>query len=170
MLGLNKNFPLALVHAGPASLGLNIDKLPTMQGTVQLQLFLVHLNKSNRTSFNIEISCNYLKLEIAMEKFPLAVPHITKSEHVPMTWITSICHFLHRTNRWVETHAQQIVRRQQNNDRFIMQQAVNSNFNLKLVQQCRLWFQVVTLVDVCDLMGQQVEKLAFRKKGRKSNL
>ena len=50
LLGLNKNFPLLIVHAGLASLGLGIDDLPTMQGIAQLQLLLDHLNKRDRTS------------------------------------------------------------------------------------------------------------------------
>ena len=44
-LGLNKYFPLALVHAGPSNLELDIDDLPTVQGTAQLQLLLGHINK-----------------------------------------------------------------------------------------------------------------------------
>ena len=39
-LGLNKHFPLALVHAGPESLGLGIDDLAMVQGIAQLQLLL----------------------------------------------------------------------------------------------------------------------------------
>ena len=43
-LGLNKRFPLALVHTSPGSLGLGIDDFPTVQGVTQLKLLLGHLN------------------------------------------------------------------------------------------------------------------------------
>ena len=45
-LGLNKNFPLALAHAGPERLGLGIDDMAMVQGIAQLQLLLGHLNKT----------------------------------------------------------------------------------------------------------------------------
>ena len=55
MLGINKHFHLAMVHAGPEWLGLVIDYLPTMQGVAQLQLLLGHANKQYFTATLIQI-------------------------------------------------------------------------------------------------------------------
>ena len=89
-LGLNKNFPLALVHAGPESLGLGIDDMTMVQGIAQLQLLLGHLNKADQTGTLIKIAVSYLELEIGLGKCPLGHPHTTTLEHVTMTWVTSV--------------------------------------------------------------------------------
>ena len=94
-LGLNKHFPLALVHAGPDALGLGINDLPTIQGIAQLQLLLGHLNKADRTGKLILITLGSLELEIGLGKCPLWHPYTTTLEHVSDTWITSIGRFLH---------------------------------------------------------------------------
>ena len=94
-LGLNKKFPLALVHAGQEWLGLGVDDLPTMQGVAQLQLLLGHINKQDSTGKIITIKWDHLELVIGMGKCPLQEPHIALLKHVPRTWITSICDFLH---------------------------------------------------------------------------
>ena len=96
-LGLNKHFPLDLVHEGPESLGLGIDNMAMVQGIDQLQLLLGNLNKTDCTGTLIIIALSYLELEIGLGKCPLGHPHTTTLEHVTMTWITSIAHFLHRT-------------------------------------------------------------------------
>ena len=42
-----------------------------------------------------------------------------------------------------------------------MQVALDGNYNLKLIQQCRLRLQVCTLADICDAAGRRVEKWAY---------
>ena len=59
-LGLNKKFPLALVHTGLEWLGLGVDDLPTMQGVAQLQLLLGHVIKQDRTGKLITIEQDHL--------------------------------------------------------------------------------------------------------------
>ena len=87
----------------------------------------------------------------------MASPHTTKFEHVTMTWITSICQFLHRTDSWVEIRGNRVIEVQRMNYRFIMQLALDGNYNLKLIQQCRLWLRIVTMADICDPAGRKIE-------------
>ena len=135
-LGLNKHFPMALVHAGPESLGLGIDDMAMVQGITQLQLLLGHLNKTDCTGTLIIIALSYLELENGLGKCPFGHLHTTTLEHVTMTWITSIGHFLHRTGCQVETRTDRTAKQQRKNDGFIMHVALDENFNLKLIQQC----------------------------------
>ena len=51
-----------------------------------------------------------------------------------------------------------------------MQIALDGNFNLRLIQQCRLRLQVCTLADICDASGRKVEKWALAQRGRQSVL
>ena len=167
-LGLNKRFPLALVHAGPDALGLGIDDLPTLQGVAQLQLLMGHLNKADRTGDLIEITLGSLEMEIGLGKCPLWYPHTTTLEHVSDTWVSSIGRFLHRLKCRVETRTTRQVEVQRENDYFIMQLALDGNFNLPLVQQCRLWLRVSTVADISDASGRRLEKWALRRRGRES--
>ena len=109
MLGFNKHFPLAMIHAGPANMGLDIDNFLTMQGIAQLQLLLRHINKRDWTGCLIESSSKHLELKIGLGTCPLASPHIVQYEHVSTTWVASVCNFLHRTNSWVEKCGSRVV-------------------------------------------------------------
>lgn len=169
-LGLNKNFPLALVHAGPDWLGLGVDDLPTMQGVAQLQLLLGHVNKQDRTGELIHIERDHLEVIIGVGKCPLKDPHITQMDHAPRTWITSISEFLHRHDCVVELRHKKVVPLQRDQDKYIMQLALDGRFDLSLVQQCRLFLKVVTIADVINAAGDQLEPWAFKGPGRESRL
>ena len=95
-LGLNRKFPLALVHTGPKNIGLGIDEISTTQGIAQLQLLLGHLNKSDCTGTLMVINLSYLELEVGLGKCLLWHPHTTTFEHISTTWITPVGKFLHR--------------------------------------------------------------------------
>ena len=101
-IGLNKHFPLTMVHAGPAWLGSCLDDLPTMQGVAQLQLLLGHVNKQDCTGTLICIEQDYLELIIGLGKYPFLKPQISSLDHKPTTWITSICNFLQQQQSKVE--------------------------------------------------------------------
>ena len=59
---------------------------------------------------------------------------------------------------------------QQEQDRYIMQLAVDGRFKLGPIQQCRLYLKVVTLADVFNAAGDQLEPWAFKGPGRDSLL
>ena len=147
-----------MVHAGPDCMGLSIDDLPTMQGVAQLQLLLGHVNKQDRTGTLICIERDYLKLVIGLGKCLLREPHIAALDHAPSTWITSICGFLQQHKSEVELQHKKVVALQRNGDALIMQLATDGYYNLKLIQQCRLYLKFVTLADVINIAGNKLEK------------
>ena len=65
-LGLNRNFPLAMIHSGPNNLSLGIDDLPTIHGIAQLKILLGHLNIADRTGRIIEFDRDHLELTIGL--------------------------------------------------------------------------------------------------------
>ena len=144
--------------------------MTVVQGIAQLQLLLGHLNKTDQTGTLIKIAVSYLELEIGLGKCPLGYPHTTTLEHVTMTWVNFVAHFLHTTGCCVELRTDRQVKKQRKNNKFIMQVALDGNYNLRLIQQCRLRLQVCTLADICDAAGRRVEKWAFHNKGRRSTL
>ena len=70
----------------------------------------------------------------------------------------------------VEARTTRQVEFQRENDKYLMQIAMDGNLNLRLIQQCRLWLQVCTLADICDASGRKVEKWALAQRGWKSVL
>ena len=60
-LGLNKHFPLALIHARSDVLGLHIENFSVVHRIAQLQLFLGHQNKGDCTGKLIAIERDYLE-------------------------------------------------------------------------------------------------------------
>ena len=169
-LGLNKKFPLAMVYSGPDDLGLGTNNLPTIHSIAQLQLLLGYLNMGDWTGKNIEIDRNYLELTIGMSTCPLVDLHSTSHDHVPKTWLTSIYTFLAKTQIRVEVQAERVVCHQHVRDVFIMRLALDSHFNLRLIQKCCLYLQVATLANVCDEEGTKIEQWAFHTTGRKIKL
>jgi len=51
-----------------------------------------------------------------------------------------------------------------------MQLALDGRYKLKLIQQCRLYLKVVTLADVFNAAGDQLEKWAYKGPARDSQL
>ena len=169
-MGLNEHFPLMMVHAGPAWLGLGIDDLPTLQGVAQLQLLLGHVNKQDRTGTLILIEQDYLELVIGLGKFPLMEPQIALLDHTPTTWITSICSFLQHQQRKVELRHRRVVPLQSDRDIYIMKLAIEENYKLELIQQCHLFLKVATLADLIKAAGDKLEEWAYKGPDRNSSL
>ena len=169
-LGLNRHFPLAMVHAGSDWLGIGVDDLYTMQGVAQLQLMLGHVNKGDRTGELIRIERDWLELALGLGKCPLKEPHIVNYKHAPMTWVTLICAFLYRNGSSVELRHDRVVPIQRANNQYLMQLAIDGNFNLNLIQQCRLYLKVATMADVCNVSGDRLEEGIFSRVVRPSTL
>ena len=55
-------------------------------------------------------------------------------------------------------------------DQFVIQLALDGNFNLRLIQQCRLYLRVVTLADIINAEGNKMDKWAYDGPGRTSSL
>ena len=84
-LGMARNFPLAVVHAGVADMGLGIDNLTCTHGVAQLQLLLGHLNKRDRTGQLLQIERDYIELVVGTGACPLDTPLVTTLPHFPDT-------------------------------------------------------------------------------------
>ena len=171
-LGLGRNFPLAVAHAGADDLGLGIDDIVCVLGVAQLQLLLGHLNKQDRTGQLIHIDRDFIEQVVKTGKCPLANPAITTLPHCPNTWITSVSRFLHSIDGKVITTSRRIIPLQRENDKYIMQLAIDGNFCVRSIQQCRMWLQAATLADISHADGRRLEAWAYVQstKGRESTL
>ena len=97
-------------------------------------------------------------------------PYIVTLEHVPDTWMTSICSFLYMNKSSVEIRHNRVVPVQRDRDQYIMQLALDGNYKLRLIQQCRMYLQVATLADIINAEGNQLEEWAYTGPGRASSL
>ena len=121
----------------------------------QLQLLLGYVNKQDCTGTLIRIEQDYLELVIGLGKCPLLEPHIASFEYTPTTWITSICDFLHWQQSKVEMRHKKVVPLQRDRDAYIMQLAIDGNYKLEHIQQCRLFLKAATLADIINAAGDK---------------
>ena len=138
-LGLARNFPLAVVHAGVADMGLGIDDFTCVHGVAQLQLLLGHLNKRDRTGQLLQIERDYIELVVGTGACSLDTPAVTTLPHCPDTCMMLVCGFLHSVGGSVDTASKQVIPPQRERDQYVMQLAVDRNFDIKAIQRCRLW-------------------------------
>ena len=132
-------------------MGMGLDNMVCVHGVAQLQLLLGHLNKRDRTGQLIQIDRDYVELLVGTGVFPLANLSVSSLSHSPTMWVTSICGYLYSVGGAAVTNFKQVISFQRENNHFIMQLAIDSNFCIKSIQQCCLWLQVATLADVLEI-------------------
>ena len=77
--------------------------------------------------------------------------------HIPETWVKSLAIYLHQIRGYIEMWRDLILRRQRENDQFIMQIATDGRYNLQLIQQCRLFLQVNIIEDISTAIGTLIK-------------
>ena len=63
-----------------------------------------------------------------------------------------------------------MVPEQRENDTYIMSLVSDGRYNLNLIQQVRIFIQVVTMADITTITGDKIEEKAFTGKVRESIL
>ena len=87
-----------------------------IQGLAQMELYVVHIRKNDRTVKLIQIEREHIELVIGKGKCPLDHPDTTTSSYIEETWITSLGKFLHKCNGRIVTDRNPVAKNQRNND------------------------------------------------------
>ena len=142
---------------------MGIDNIACVFGVAQLQLLLGHLNKRNRTGQLIQFDRDCVESTVRTGVCLLATPLVTRMPHCPNTWMTSVFKFLHSVGGTIDTNSRRVIPVQGENDHYIMQLTIDSNFSAEAIQQCCLWLQVTTLADVTQTDRQRLETWAYSR-------
>ena len=169
-LGINKHFPLDVVHGDSKYFGLEIDNAYFLQGISHLKFFLGHTNMMDRTGDLLAIATDYVHMQTGLEHHPLAHPSTVIHKYVPGSWISNLAQFLSYADGAIDSNRPNVIKPQRENDRFIMQITLDEHLNVELIQQCRLYLQVCTLADIATVNGINIETIYRTQRGRHSIL
>jgi hypothetical protein len=148
--------------------GLGLPDLYTDQGYGQLKLLVGHLKLEDTTGDLILIAISHLQLHIGSRTpfFALSYPNYAK--WIDHTWLSSIWKHTHQLAITVEVERHWTIQHARRNDMSLMDEFLKYNFSpqqLKHINNCRLFLQVILLSDIATADGQQI--LSTIRRGHK---
>jgi len=166
-IGLNRNFPNAVVQGPTQYCGLAQPPFYTIQGSKQLQLIIGTIRNEDDTGDLARAS-----LELEQQELGYITPLLSKETQIDYqqwsqsTWISSIKKFLIFMTGVVQIYQQWCPKAQRAQDKSHMLafQYKYRKQKKKLAQlnRCRMWLQVTTLSDVTDANGTTLCPYASR--------
>jgi hypothetical protein len=164
-LHLNRHSPRAVLFAGPKLGGLNLPGTTVNQGLSQLTLLIGHTKLGDETGNMIRSFTTHLQLLIgSLTPFSqLSFPLYEKWIDQPF-WLTFIWSFLHRAHASFDIEHMWVPSLARQNDVLLMDLAIQLNFTssqLKQINLCRLYLQVLMLSDIATADGRKVLQSAL---------
>jgi hypothetical protein len=150
----------ALVFGPEEYGGLGITDLWTEQGIQHVTLLLGHLRNWGEAGMLLMLGIEWMVLTIGCPEEIFSYPIDKIQKYVPWNWILCTWEFLMSINVMVDLKDGWTLKPQCDQDHFIMQDmAANLNLKpaeLKCMNACRMYLQVVTLADIVDGSGKKV--------------
>ena len=160
-ISLNRHTARSIVN-GPSSLGgLQLPDVYADQSIGQIRLLLGHLRRGDSTSRLISIAMGIMQLRIGSGTLFLNLPFSKYEGWVEKTWLTSIWKFLFISKLRVRVPTSiRLPSKQRDNDSFIMSEFIYYGYkkgDLELLNQCRLFHQVITVSDIAQADGISID-------------
>ena len=158
--GYNRKTARAIIH-GPSDLcGGQFLPLYTMQGEGQILQFLKFWRTKNDTGKLLRVAVAWLQLHTGVS-FSLLDNVTTVIPHTATRWLPSLRTFLASINGTIQLDRNYVPPMQRVHDEYIMDTILRSaaftNDQIKIINYCRLYLQVVTVSDICHANGTQVD-------------
>ena len=165
-IGLNRHTAASIIHGPEDYGGLQLPNVYVDQGIVQLRLFLGHMRRQDKTSQLLEIAMSYMQLRTGAGTLFMNLPFPKYAKWVEKTWLASLWQFLYLAKLKVSVPLPlpSLLREQ---DIFLMTEFIYLGFepsSLDLINQCRLYHQVVTLSDVATADGETIDSRYLESK------
>jgi hypothetical protein len=158
-LHLNRHTSHVIIFGDLRYGGLSIPDLYTDQGYGQLKLLIGHLKLKDEIGELILIAISHLQLHIGSGSPFFSPPYPHYSRWIDKTWLAAIWKHTHQVNITVEVEKHWIPTLARDNDQFIMELFQTHNFSpsqLRQLNSCRLFFQVLTLSDITAADGKSI--------------
>jgi hypothetical protein len=158
--GFSRSMSLA-VRYGPKELGgAGFLTFETLQGEGQILNLLKHLRTNSNISSVLKSALGWAQLVAGVEEPILAFPSLALP-HLEGRLFPSIRRFLHTIKGSIEVEAPSVPAPQRQHDRYLMNMAMNSrrfsDAQIRLLNFCRLYLQVVTLSDIALADGYTID-------------
>jgi hypothetical protein len=156
---LNHNSARSIVY-GPLQFGgLAIKTLYSIQSIGQLTLFVGHMRLRDKTCKLLRISLSYLQLTVGSTTSILNMPSTAYDSIVEKGWLQSFWAFLTRSDFSIQLTDQWLPSITREHDIALMDHFIAQGFSaskLRLLNQCRLYLQVITLADLTSADGKHL--------------
>jgi hypothetical protein len=138
--------------------------LYTDQGFGQLKLLVGHLKLRDETGNLVLIAISHIQIQVGSgsKNFTLPYPHYAK--WVEQNWLTLIWKHTHQLHITVDVEHHWIPKLTRENDIFLMDEFMKYNFtpyHMKLINQCRLYLQAITIADITAADGKRLLRNIF---------
>ena len=156
-IGVNRNFPHALVHAPLRFQGLNIPDLWVEQGLDHLKRALTHGNTTSITGQFLQMTVEQLIVEIGSPN-PFLLPYRDWQLLATTSWIKNLWEYTETAELSLVIPPVSLPLRRQG-DQYLMPLFFQAGFRgkeLLLLNQCRIWSNVISLADIVDGYGKTI--------------
>jgi hypothetical protein len=163
-MGYEHGTPRALIHGPQEMGGVEIPHLFTEMLGMKIEAIISHIRANTVLGKSICINLNYLQLRAGIEK-----PILTCRDdlgYICPNWILHIRDYLIDINGSLDIKNVWIPIKQRQHDVILMQEfrlLGLSNSELRLVNNWRIFFQVSTLVELCNPEGNRIQPCFLTK-------
>jgi len=148
----------------------------TEQGIRQIRLLIGHLRRGDQTSQLLLVAMTIMQLRVGSQVLFLNLPYSKYAGWIENTWLSSLWQFLHKTNLRIMIPGVPLPRAKREHDFFLISEFLYKGFKkgeLELINQCRLYHQVITLADIAVADGSRIDAVytgPYRHPDRVSSL
>ena len=160
-LGSNRHIPLQYRY-GPKELnGLGLPHLYTMQGTAKLKAFITHMKSGTKIGRTLEGQLEATNIEVGTSEHLFDLEYRKWEVLMTTSWLKSLWEFTDRYNIKVKGNYT-TPRPTREYDRFLMEVVMKEkrmlfdDNEIKVINRCRLYLQVMTLGDIATTDGYQI--------------
>jgi len=151
-IGLAGTTARAIIHGSPTLMGLGWDTLWVSQGLQHIQLLLGHIRAQDSIGRALQVAIDWTTLHTGIggnifQQDPSIYTYLDSN------WIKSTWSFLHSASAHIEVDQQLIFTPQREHDQFLMSSFLTLTLSpkeLRRLNACRLYLQVITLADITD--------------------
>jgi hypothetical protein len=164
-LHLNRHTPRAVLFGGLKYGGLDLPELYTDQGFGQLRLLIGHLKLRDEVGLQIICFLSELQLFIGTIQPVFTLPFSLYGHLVGDYWLVSIWKHLSQIGFTLEVEDAWCPTLPRQNDASIMELAFLHNFSpqqLREINSCRLYLQVITVSDIVNAQGTCILQSAIK--------
>ena len=147
----------AIIH-GPEELGgFNIPHLYAIQGTTKLMTIYKHMQANTEMGQLITLNINWLQLTVGWET--QIFEDTRKITYVKTNWLIHLKEYINKCQIQIKSQKFWKPKMKREKDLMVMDEALKFTSNvvhLKYINAWRIYFNVLTLSDMCDGVGKQV--------------
>jgi hypothetical protein len=158
--GYNRNTKQAIIFGPKRLAGSGFKSLYHLQGEGQVLQFLKYWRTASQTSNLLRVSVSWSQYQ-ACTKHSILTDVDSPLPHLGARWLPSMRKCLSRINGSIELDTGYVTPLQHIHDKHIIDQANNTTFSdadVILINYCRLYLQVTTISDMCNLDGITIDK------------